>query len=367
LKDQNLGTGGSSVRHYKPVNNVNRLINEMLTRQVYAFPASAVITQDKKVPDVSFYQKLIDFLFMRKRTDAVIIRAGQNLWTDPQFIRSYTEARHKGMLRGIYWFYDDRVSPGAQAAIIASLIQHDLPEMEIWMDWERSYGGGFTGLRNVVACMQEVERLLPGVRVGMYTGYFWFLENSNAIRNAAQYAYLKNKPLWLAWYAAASVVRIPAPWTKLDLWQFGTPAEYWGQESIEIDMNYFNGAISDFYARYKMTEATMWKGRTNTTAKVWSEPGVGQIAQLSTGTDVTGDAPLGEYVYLRTPRAGYTKKIWLSNYALVPVVEPPPVEPPTEPPVEPAEYVADFDVTLTAPDGKRYAGTVAGLTLREVE
>jgi GH25 family lysozyme M1 (1,4-beta-N-acetylmuramidase) len=41
--------------------------------------------------------------------------------------------------------------------------------------------------------------------------------------------------------------------------------------------------------------------------------------------------------------------------------------PATEPPAEPDEYVADFDVTLTAPDGKRYAGTVQGLTLREVE
>jgi hypothetical protein len=44
------------------------------------------------------------------------------------------------------------------------------------------------------------------------------------------------------------------------------------------------------------------------------------------------------------------------------------VEPVTvEPPTEPAEYVADFDVTLTAPDGKQYAGTVAGLRLRAVE
>jgi GH25 family lysozyme M1 (1,4-beta-N-acetylmuramidase) len=377
-----LGRGGHSARHYKPVNNVNRLINEMLTRQVYAFPASAVITQDKKVPDVSFYQKLIDFLFMRKRTDAVIIRAGQNLWIDEQFIRSYTEARHKGMLRGVYWFYDDRVSPGAQAAIIASLIQHDLPEMEIWMDWERSYGGGFTGLRNVVACMQEIERLLPGVRVGMYTGYFWFLENSNAIRNAAQYAYLKNKPLWLAWYAAASMVKIPAPWSLLSLWQYGTPAEDYGQVSQEIDMNFYNGTVAEFYERYQAEPPVIGEPTVAKNKVTILYPDGARERQLphAAGT-LRNILPAGTVHYsdfdevpdMDAPTNTNMRWIKLQSGWFVASLYPATnginqrarVEPVT---VEPAaDYVADFDVTLTAPDGKQYAGTVAGLRLRAVE
>jgi lysozyme len=208
---------------------------------------------EKEFPDVSFYQGTIDWEVMASKTDAVIIRAGQNTWVDARFRRNWNEAKQMGMKRGTYWFYDDRSSPGAQAQLAASLLQNDPPEMEFWCDWEKSYGGEFTGLKNVVAFMQAVEAKLPYTRVGMYTGYYWFRENSNAVTNASQYAYLKDRPLWLAFYADASQVRVPAPWTSLLLWQYGTPAigaEY-GVESTEIDMNYFNGTQADFDRRYQ--------------------------------------------------------------------------------------------------------------------
>jgi GH25 family lysozyme M1 (1,4-beta-N-acetylmuramidase) len=257
-----LGVGGCSARDHRPVWNIHRLINHLFAPGELAFPnLLALIVQQKKYPDVSFYQGEINWDAMREKTDAVVIRAGQNLWVDSQFHWNYQQAKRRGMLRGIYYFCDDRVSPGAQAAKIAELIAADLPEMEVWIDWERSYGGGFQGLRNVVACMQDVERRLPSVRVGLYTGYYWFIENSNALLNASQYDYLKNKPLWLAWYAAASLVKVPAPWTRLDLWQYGTPVEDYGQVSREIDMNFHNGTISEFYERYQ-AEPTEPEGET---------------------------------------------------------------------------------------------------------
>ena len=208
---------------------------------------------EKQFPDVSFYQGTINWDVMSSKTDAVIIRAGQGSRVDARFQRNWSEAKRLSMKRGTYWFYDDRNSPGAQAQSVADLLQGDLPEMEVWCDWEKSYDGQFSGLKNVVAFMQAVETKLPSVRVGMYTGYYWFRENSNAVTNASQYAYLKDKPLWLAYYADASQVQVPPPWTTLLLWQFGTPAigpEY-GVESAEIDMNYFNGTQADFYERYK--------------------------------------------------------------------------------------------------------------------
>ena len=208
---------------------------------------------EKQFPDVSFYQGTIDWEVMRSKTDAVIIRAGQDNWEDSHFERNWSEAGRLDMKRGAYWFYDDRTSPGAQAQLVASLLQDDLPEMEVWCDWENSYGGQFSGLKNVVAFMQAVEEKLHKVRVGMYTGYFWFRENSNPITNASQYAYLKEKPLWLAFYGEAANIRVPAPWTTLLLWQYGTPpiGPDYGVESAEIDMNYFNGTQEDFDQRYK--------------------------------------------------------------------------------------------------------------------
>lgn len=213
------------------------------------------ILLEKEFPDVSFYQGNINWEVMRSRTDAVIIRGGQNTWEDPRFRRNWGEAKRLGMKRGTYWFYDDRTSPGAQAQLLASLLQDDLPEMEVWCDWEKSYGGSFAGLPNVVAFMQAIEDRLPDVQVGMYTGYYWFRENTSAITNASQFTYLKDKPLWLAYYGNAAEIRIPAPWTSLLLWQYGTPAvgaEY-GVETTEIDMNYFNGTQSDFEQRYGTT------------------------------------------------------------------------------------------------------------------
>ena len=65
-------------------------------------------------PDVSFYQDLeetpekIDFVKMQKTANFVIIRAGQNLWPDPDFEYNWTEAKKAGLPRGSYWFYDSR-------------------------------------------------------------------------------------------------------------------------------------------------------------------------------------------------------------------------------------------------------------------
>lgn len=233
-----------------PLPTIHTAINYALTTPTRAFFQTAVIQTEKGFPDVSLYQLEIDYDVMSSKTDTLIIRTGQNLWHDPQFDNNYTRSKTKGMLRGIYDFYDDRADPGRQADRIAKQLA-DPPEMEVYIDWERNYGGAFGGLKNVVALMQKIEERLPQVICGMYTGYYFFRANSNPILNASQYNYLKTKPLWLAWYTDNPAdVLIPAPWTKLTLWQYGTPAEDYGQKSIEIDKNYFNGTIKEFYERY---------------------------------------------------------------------------------------------------------------------
>lgn len=155
-------------------------------------------------------------------------------------------------------------------------------------------------------------------------------------------------PLWTAqWFWTPNANGTPstptgrtAPWK---LWQYtdkGNGPLFGVSRPTACDLNVFNGTRADMARYLNITVPpretppeveAMWKGRTNTAAKLWREPGVGQIDTIPSGTDVTGDAPLGEYVYLRTPKAGYTKKLWLSNYALVPVEPPPPPPPPEEP------------------------------------
>ena len=254
---QDRATMGQFLRNkpQKYVLNFNTFVHGFYSPR-YAFAPTATIVQQKKYPDVSFYQGVINWDMMRGMTDAVIIRAGQRNYVDTQFVRNWAESKARGMLRGVYWFYDGRMSPTAQADYLVSLIRYDLPEMEIIFDWETNYGGMYEGLPNVVAMMKRVEALLPGKQVAMYTGYYWFIQNSNPITHAAEYTYLKTKGLHLAWYTNdASLVKVPQPWSSIYLWQFGTPTEgaQYGCITPTIDMNYFNGTLSEFAARYGVT------------------------------------------------------------------------------------------------------------------
>jgi GH25 family lysozyme M1 (1,4-beta-N-acetylmuramidase) len=179
---------------------------------------------------------------MDSQTNEVFLKVSQNTWKDEKFERNYSEAKKRGIFVGGYTFYDGRVSPDQQFNTINAAMQGKTFELEYIVDWEHSYGGSYEGLPNAVKLMKKVEG--GGIvchSVGMYTGYYWFVENSNAQANAAEYDYVKNKPLWLAWYASPDVVRIPPPWTNWTFWQFGTPPDgaLYGVETVEIDMNKF--------------------------------------------------------------------------------------------------------------------------------
>ncbi len=191
-------------------------------------------------PDISFYQGDVNFDIMKTKTDFIILRAGQANYADSKFERNRSECLRVGLPFGIYWFYDDRYSPRAQAEKLASLFAAGHPKpYEIWIDWENTYNGPYSGLSNVVACMELVEQLM-GMKTGMYTGYYWFAEHTNSQTHQSQYAWLAQRKLWEAWYTDdINDVLIPKPWTQMTVWQYGTPVvgrEY-GAQSDELDMN----------------------------------------------------------------------------------------------------------------------------------
>lgn len=313
--------------------------------------------------DVSFYQEDIDWDEYRKHARAAILRIGQGAWKDTKFERNYSEGKRVGCLLGGYWFYDGRTSPQQQAQIIIAAMQDKTFELELYVDWERSYSGGHEGLKNVVALMQLLDAAGLKVKdIGIYTGYYWFVENSNTLKNASQYLYLKTRPLYLAWYAAASMVKIPAPWADYTLWQYGTPVVNWGQKTKEIDMNKSRYTRIEFEKRYinggdtlppveppPTGGSTMYRGKTSEPAKVWSVIGGTQVTTIPTNTTVEGDAPSGGYARITSPTqyAGYTKTMWLTGYiqVITPPPPPPPVDPPPIPVVSPVIFASmDFDL-----------------------
>lgn len=211
-----------------------------------------IVPQDPEhFADISFYQAGMDWDVYALYARAAIIRVGQNTWPDTSFVKFYEQAKELGIALGGYWFFDGRASPDQQLEVIKNQMKGRSFELELFVDWERNYGGAYEGLPRVTELMQKIET--AGIKcktVGMYTGYYWFLENSSAAVNAAQYTYLKERPLWLAWYSSQSAVRIPPPWTNWTHWQYGTPSLKWGQPTVEIDANYFNGSKNQFEQKY---------------------------------------------------------------------------------------------------------------------
>jgi GH25 family lysozyme M1 (1,4-beta-N-acetylmuramidase) len=202
-------------------------------------------------PDVSFWQddnntpQGINFVQMRDAgASFVILRAGQGAWIDPDFARGYAAAKAAGLPRGVYWYFDSRYSPLSQALLCASAVGQDFPELGVWLDLEESYGGGYRGWQNWIQCLAALKTKFP--RVGCYTApFYWML---NRPQDAESLAYFKSFDLWLAHYNVTTPL-VPSPWTSWVLWQYGTPAEglKYGAESLEIDMNYFNGDINTFH------------------------------------------------------------------------------------------------------------------------
>lgn len=239
---------------------VNTVIHAVTGSEV-----KTVITSDVIVPDVSFWQdrndtaRGIDFAMMNSnKASGVIIRAGQNTWDDEDFRTNWKNS--KGIMpRGAYWFYDSRSAPLTQAARLADLIRDDLPEMEVWADFEENYGGPFKGWRHFAVFVAEVQRLLPTVKIGIYSGYFYWLANSpNPLTEKASLDWFAQFPLWLAWYNPnPSVVQIPKPWKQLLYWQYvakNNQGLKYGVESADIDLSYFQGTPEEFKAKYNSTQ-----------------------------------------------------------------------------------------------------------------
>lgn len=206
----------------------------------------------QEIPDVSFWQDDpttplgIDFAKMKTQTPAVIIRAGQNLWEDNEFKISWANAKEVGLLRGSYWFYDSRVNPKRQAELWVDILGYDTGEMEMWCDFEDRYGGKFGGQKNWYDFMERIKAFLPHKQLGVYTGYYYWLEHVTSINK-----YFAQYPLWIAWYNPETP-KIPNIWEDWLYWQYtdnGDGYKY-GVESKNIDLNRFNGTEADFYKRY---------------------------------------------------------------------------------------------------------------------
>ena len=215
-------------------------------------------------PDVSFYEdddstpEGIDFEKLKENSDFVIIRVGQNQWIDSDFRSNWAAAKQVGLPRGSYWFYDSRIEPQRQAELWADALKDDPGELPLCADFEENYGGPHAGWRKWYTFLEHLKNLMPEQEIVIYTAYFYWIQNApSASTNASSLEYFRQYPLWIANYNV-STPSIPAPWGEDEWlwWQYTAHGDgtIYGVESKNIDLNYFNGDLAAFRARFNLSD-----------------------------------------------------------------------------------------------------------------
>lgn len=202
------------------------------------------------IPDISYYQDKnttsagVDFAVMKAKCNGVIIRAGQGGWSDEDFTTNWTNSKTAGLKRGVYWFYDSRYEPIAQAQRFYNLFGNDPPDWGVWIDLEEAYGGAYKGEANWKKFTEQLKFLYKGV-IGIYTANWWWTQQI-----ITDYEYWGKFPLWVAQYISDSAkVSIPSGWASFVLWQYtstGNGREY-GAESPYIDLNKTSQEFYDLF------------------------------------------------------------------------------------------------------------------------
>jgi GH25 family lysozyme M1 (1,4-beta-N-acetylmuramidase) len=248
--------------------------------------------------DVSFYQdndetpQKINFVKMKSYgVSFTVIKAGQDYYPDPDFVDNWRNAKAAGIPRSAYWFCDKDSSGISQAQKFYEILNGDYGEGILFADYET---GSWTDWNELLSFISELKRKtgLPDERIGIYTGYPYWIENGP--KTAAQKMLFRNHPLWLAWYTLnPDNVKVPDTWTSCLIWQDGTPAigTQVGVESLEVDHNRFNGDAAKFRAIFGTDPVTteigegMFIYRTKATATPYAN-----LRATPNGADI-GDVP----------------------------------------------------------------------------
>ena len=231
--------------------------------------------------DISFYQDnpdtksiFVNFDKMKLNADGVIFRVGQAEWEDKKLKEYLDASSNVGILTGGYWYYDNRYSPEKQADLCSSIvdkysIKFNLP---LFADFEDRRISSFSGWDNWYRFMERLKKNLPDVKIGVYTGYYYWLEFCP--KEKSQRDYFGKFPLWIAQYpydrhvdsSLYSNPKIPEnTWKDWVFWQVSDRGDghHFGVESSRVDVNYFNGTFEDFERSFGKVEETPEETKIN--------------------------------------------------------------------------------------------------------
>lgn len=222
-------------------------------RSIAILRASFVnIKKDCIFVDVSRWQGNIDFVKLKASgIKGVIIKCGQGMALDQNFVTNWRKAKSAGLLVGCYWFYDSRIEPKRQAQIWADAMEkHGYGDLPHFLDYEEKYGGSYAGILDFLTFLLTFQNLtkLDNDQIGIYTGYYYWMQFG------AFDSFWTRYWLWIAWYGDEFDVVVPKPWTQEQVWgwQYTDLGDglRMGVQSRELDMNYFIKGLDVFEEMY---------------------------------------------------------------------------------------------------------------------
>ena len=181
----------------------------------------------------------------------VFIKASQATFSDPQFAANWQKAREAGLLRGAYHYLDYTKSGLEQANYFADLLKADPGELPPVVDYEQTRTDnnptaalGF--LKEFLDRMIQRTELYADARIKVpmiYSGPGMWAAYGDQTRPE----YWLQFPLWNAHWITSSAPIVPPPWTMWTFWQYTSkgPGEMFGSESLAVDMDRFNGTLSE--------------------------------------------------------------------------------------------------------------------------
>lgn len=201
--------------------------------------------------DVSYLQgKQIDFNKMKNAgVEFVYIKATDfNLknGVDDCFYNNVIKAKTAGLLVGVYhrWQPDSKYGVNEQSALFYSVVGGicDLPP-----SIEVNEGGNPKALwtSRLYAIIRKAEKYFQRKPIIFTSNEIWK-------KNANNYQWAKNYPLWIVQYSIDQP-NIPAPWERWTIWRYSKTeiGEKFGinkKEAKVINMDYFNGNITELRA-----------------------------------------------------------------------------------------------------------------------
>ena len=202
------------------------------------------------ITDCSSYDGVIDYNRMiSSGAKGVILKAGQNCWTDSKFEVNKQGAINSRFPFGSYYFWDSRSTPKNQAKHWISLLNGNYGKLKLNADYEERYGGLYGGWRYFYDFLEEVKLLVPkDTVINIYTNFYYWLEFSpNPATQYQALEYFKQYPLWIAAYGT-SVPLIPKPFDTYIVHQFtdSLDGKLYGVDCLELDGSYFYGNLDDW-------------------------------------------------------------------------------------------------------------------------